>query len=94
MATSIKSPYDNAIILEYSDGEYSLESTKTLVNTSADDRTYTVKDGDTLQAIADVFYGDSGLWHIIAMANSISNPFDENEFYQGQVLTIPTYGGN
>jgi len=94
MATSIKSPYDSSVVLEYKDGEYSLESVKTLVVTSSDDKTYTVKDGDTLQGIANVFYGDSGLWHIIAMANDIYNPFDENEFYQGQVLTIPTYGGN
>lgn len=94
MATSVKSPYDNSVVLEYQDGEYSLESVKTTVATTADDNLYTVKEDDTLQGIADVFYGDSGLWHIIAMANDISNPFDENEFYQGQVLTIPSYGGN
>lgn len=91
---SIKSPYDNSIILEYEDGDYSLESVKTDVITTDDDRTYTVKDGDTLQGISHVFYGDSGLWHIIAMANDISNPFDETQFYQGQLLIIPTYGGN
>lgn len=91
---SLKSPYDNVVVLEYRDGDYSLETVKTEVATTSDDRTYTVKDGDTLQAIADVFYGDSGLWHIIAMANNISNPFDEDQFYQGQIIIIPTYGGN
>ena len=91
---SLRSPYDNAIILEYKDGDYSLESIKTDVITTSDDKTYTVKEDDTLQGIANMFYKDSGLWHIIAMANNISNPFDEDQFYQGQVLTIPTYGGN
>ena len=94
MATSVKSPYDSVVVLEYSDGEYSLESTKTSITTTSDDKTYTVKEGDTLQGISNLFYGDSGLWHIIAMANDIYNPFDEQEFYQGQVLIIPTYGGN
>ena len=91
---NLKSPYDNVVVLEYQDGDYSLETVKTEVATTPDDRTYTVKDGDTLQAIANVFYGDSGLWHIIAMANNISNPFDEDQFYAGQIIIIPTYGGN
>lgn len=94
MATSIRSPYDNCVILEYKDGDYSLESVKTEVTITSDDITYTVKEDDTLQAIADVYYGDSGLWYIIAIANDIDNPFDESQFYQGQVLIIPTYGGN
>ena len=91
---SIKSPYDSAVIVEYPDDSISLESTKETVVTTDDDLVYTVKDGDTLQGIANVYYGDSGLWHIIAIANDIQNPFDENEFYPGQILKIPQYGGN
>ena len=91
---SIKSPYDSAVIVEYPDDSISLESTKETVVTTDDDLVYTVKDGDTLQGIAHVYYGDSGLWHIIAIANDIQNPFDENEFYPGQILKIPQYGGN
>ena len=91
---SIKSPYDSAVIVEYPDDSVSLESTKETVVTTDDDLTYTVKDGDTLQGIANVYYKDSGLWHIIALANDIQNPFDENEFYPGQILKIPQYGGN
>lgn len=91
---SIKSPYDSVVIVEYPDDSISLESTKETVITTDDDLIYTVKDGDTLQGIANVYYKDSGLWHIIALANDIQNPFDENEFYQGQILKIPQYGGN
>ena len=91
---SIKSPYDSAVIVEYPDKSISLESTKEEVFTTPDDLIYTVKDGDTLQGIASVYYKDSGLWHIIAMANDIQNPFNENEFYPGQILKIPQYGGN
>ena len=91
---SIKSPYDSVVIVEYPDDSISLESTKETVITTDDDLIYTVKDGDTLQGIANVYYKDSGLWHIIALANDIHNPFDENEFYPGQILKIPQYGGN
>ena len=91
---SIKSPYDSVVIVEYPDDLISLESTKETVITTDDDLIYTVKDGDTLQGIANVYYKDSGLWHIIALANDIQNPFDENEFYPGQILKIPQYGGN
>jgi nucleoid-associated protein YgaU len=91
---SIKSPYDSVVIVEYPDDSISLESTKETIITTDDDLIYTVKDGDTLQGIANVYYKDSGLWHIIALANDIQNPFDENEFYPGQILKIPQYGGN
>ena len=91
---SIKSPYDLAVVVEYPDGSISLETLKEEVATTADDLNYTVKDGDTLQGIAHVYYKDSGLWYIIALANNIQNPFDINQFYPGQLLRIPQYGGN
>jgi nucleoid-associated protein YgaU len=91
---SIKSPYDSVVIVEYPDDSISLESTKETVITTDEDLNYTVKEDDTLQGIASIFYKDSGLWHIIALANDIQNPFDENEFYPGQILKIPQYGGN
>lgn len=91
---SIKSPYDSAIIVEYPDGSISLEPTKEEVTPTEDDLNYTVKEGDTLQGIANVYYKDSGLWYIIALANDIQNPFDINEFYPGQLIRIPQYGGN
>jgi len=91
---SIKSPYDSSVVVLYQDGSISLESTKEEVATTAEDLNYTVKEGDTLQGIAHVYYKDSGLWYIIALANDIQNPFDINQFYPGQLIRIPQYGGN
>ena len=65
----------------------------TLYNSSFGEKEGT-RTTNTLQGIASVYYNDSGLWHIIAMANDIQNPFNENEFYPGQILKIPQYGGN
>ncbi len=51
-------------------------------------RTYTVRPGDTLSAIAERFYGNPGRWQWIYQANrsKISNP---NSIYVGEKLTIP-----
>lgn len=85
---TLSSPYDNAQVIEYPDGSYSVEpliSGDTLLINS----TYTVKDGDTLQSIAHAIYGDSGLWYVLAEANGIQNPFDSKYFYPGQLLNVP-----
>lgn len=47
---------------------------------------YTVKQSDTLSAVAAAFYGDPGQWRPIARANRISNP---RLLVPGQVLRIP-----
>lgn len=51
-------------------------------------RTYTVKRGDSLWAIAKRYYGNGSLWPRIfdANRNKIKNP---NLIYPGQVLSIP-----
>jgi hypothetical protein len=51
-------------------------------------RSYTVKHGDTLYAIAQHYYGDGKYWHGLYRANQsrISNP---NLIHAGDVLTIP-----
>ena len=85
---NLASPYDNAKIIDYPDGSYSVEPTG-LGGETPGKSNYTVKDGDTLQGIAHTLYGDSGLWYIIAEANGIQNPFDESQFYAGQLLNIP-----
>ena len=51
-------------------------------------RTYTVKAGDTLSAIAKHVYGDGKLWKKIADANK-NKIRDKNRLTVGMVLSIP-----
>lgn len=53
---------------------------------TTEQRTYVVKPGDTLLAIAEKFYGDSSLDDLIAEANGIEDP---TELRPGDTLTIP-----
>lgn len=85
----LASPYDNAKIIDYPDGSYSVEPTGFNGNALIIKSTYTVKQDDTLQGIAYALYGDSGLWYLLAEANGIQNPFDETQFYAGQLLKVP-----
>lgn len=59
---------------------------------AAADRSYTVKSGDTLSAIAKREYGDAGQWKRIFEANrdTIDNP---DLIHPGQELKIPTAEG-
>ena len=83
------SPYNQAYVLNYGDGDYSLEAVQTSVPSSSDDIQHTVKDGETLQNIAYRYYGDSGKRYLIAEANGILNPFKELE--SGTLIKIPVY---
>lgn len=84
-----ESPYSNGYVIRYPDGDESLERE---VNTSYTDYVvHTVLDGETIQSIAFKYYGDSGLWGVIADVNDILNPFEE--LYGGLELIIPNYVG-
>lgn len=54
------------------------------------EKTYVVKRGDTLSAIAQLAYGDPTQWRAIATANAILDP---RMLVPGLVLTIPRLGG-
>jgi hypothetical protein len=54
------------------------------------EKTYVVKRGDTLSAIAQAAYGDATQWRAIAEANSITDP---RMLAIGNVLTIPRLEG-
>jgi len=49
-------------------------------------RTHTVKGGETLQGLALSYYGDFGLWSLIADGNGL----DDDTITPGQTLIIPT----
>jgi hypothetical protein len=54
---------------------------------SAQNQSYTIKSGDTLWALAKLYYGDGSKYNLIASANKdITNP---NLIYPGQVIVIP-----
>jgi LysM repeat protein len=64
--------------------------TTALVKKAAASRTYTVRSGDTLSAIAKRFYGNAAHWTWIYAANrsKIHNP---NSIFVGEKLTIPSH---
>lgn len=84
------SPYDSAHKVVYSNGDTSLDPDFPAIGKSSDDLQHTVLEGQTLQSISFQYYGDSGKWYIIALANDILNPFEELE--GGKIITIPRYG--
>lgn len=85
------SPFNDAYIVKYDDGDVSLEVDPPIISRSTSDILHKVKSGETLQNIAFRYYGDSGLWYVIAEANVILNPFEELENHN--LLLIPaSYG--
>lgn len=78
--------YTDAYIIDYKDGDVSLERIS-FTKLGSTDKVHTVKAGETLQSIAYRYYGNSGLWYRIADVNSIYNPF--TEVVEGMQLYIP-----
>lgn len=70
------SPYTNSVIIDYGDGEETLESNLTKPF-SASPQVHVIREGETLASIAFQYYGDSGYWGQIALYNGILNPFTE-----------------
>lgn len=83
----MNSPYENAYGLSYDNGDTSLERLPYEYIPGTKDIYHTVIDGETLQNIANRYYGDSGLWYIIADTNNIYNPI--TEVTPGIQLLIP-----
>lgn len=79
--------YNNGYIINYVEGDRSLERTKIKHIEDIDDTTHTVIGGETLPSIAYKYYGTSRLWYLIADVNThIINPF---LLIPGEELLIP-----
>lgn len=82
------SPYDDSFVLKYPDGDISVERNVSPIYN--DYVVHTVLEGETIQSIAFKYYGDSGLWGVIADANDILNPFED--LHSDMEIIIPNYG--
>lgn len=74
--SSVISPYTrNAYKVEYEEGDVSLEriTNPELIDSGL---RVTLLDGQTLQEISFIYYGDSGRWGDIASINEIDDPFN------------------
>ncbi len=72
---------------DFSDVESGSSSTAPSSTTSTE-RTYTVREGDSLSKIAKREYGDANKWHAIYEANR-DKIKDPDLIHPGQVLTLP-----
>ena len=81
-------PFDDSYILQYDEGDYSLQRVTNVWTTSQTSIEYQVKDGDTLQNICHRFYGDSGYWMRLADFNSLDWPLD---LPAGLIIHIPRW---
>lgn len=83
---SASSPYDNARIITYPDGEQSLDP---IINEPVlTEKVHTVLPGETLQSISYKYFGDSGRWGDIMQANNLLNPFTEIQPYDQLIIPL------
>jgi nucleoid-associated protein YgaU len=67
--------YYNALVVRYPEGDLALERNINILGDDIGDKLYTVIEGNSLTQLANFFYGDSGLWYVIADKNNIDNIF-------------------
>lgn len=71
-----KNLYSAGYVVNYPEGDISLERVKIIHIEDIDDKAYTIREGDTLSYISFKFYGNPLYWYLIADVNEIDNPFD------------------
>jgi LysM repeat protein len=72
-------------------GEFGNTYQQITTSNAAGSTSYTVKEGDTLQSIAQAMYGDASLWYRIADANGLSSP--SASLQAGTRLSMPNQVG-
>lgn len=87
------SPFDGSNLYKDEEGIIYTGSIRYLYFPQKGDKLHTVLPDETLQHIAYKYYGDSGYWYMIGIANHILNPF--KELKEGMSIIIPyNEGGN
>ncbi len=84
---SNNNPYTSSYGLDYGDGDYSLERLPYIHTPSENDVTHIVMKGESIFSLAYRYYGDSGLWYMIADFNMIENPLED--VVEGLEIVIP-----
>lgn len=89
MVMSTLDPYGNGSIIDFNDGtgDVLVERDPYLMTGLTPQTVHTVVPGDTLQSIANQYYGDSGYWMAIADINNIAFQFRDLE--EGMQIIIP-----
>ena len=67
--------YSNGITINYQEGDTSLQRKTIVHKEDLEDKTYIIRQDDTLSSIANKFYNEPLYWYIIADVNNIDNPF-------------------
>lgn len=88
MASTVKPLYHNPLIITYKEGDESLYRAIMDIDDDVNDKTYTVRQDDTLLSIAHRFYKNSKGWYIIADKNNIDDIFN---LEVGSRLIIPNH---
>ena len=67
--------YSNGITINYQEGDTSLQRKTIVHKEDLEDKSYIIRQDDTLSSIAYKFYNEPLYWYIIADVNNIDNPF-------------------
>ena len=67
--------YSNGITINYQEGDTSLQRKTIVHKEDLEDKSYIIRQDDTLSSIANKFYNEPLYWYIIADVNNIDNPF-------------------
>lgn len=87
----VRNLYDNSFVINYTDGDQSLERNVFPPTNRINDKSHPVIEGDTLNTLAHFYYGDGRKWWKIAERNQLDNNFI---LEVGSELIIPELESN
>lgn len=72
MKTKPRDLYADGTVIQYPEGDFSLQREKMQFVEGLEDRNHIVRDSDNLLTIATKYYGNSKYWYIIADRNELN----------------------